>query len=277
MVQGGPRFPRTRATFDIGVKMKKALPAALGVLVLIIATACGGPKLSKSEQKISKTIATALSKPDDALLSKKEATCVADKFVGAVGEKKLKSTKAVTADDKYNSNGANADKKTSAAFTKALLDCTDEKDVQKAFSKTVSKAIGAASASGLSDKDVNCFSKEFVESAGVKGLLSTRVITDTGAMNLDSALPPQLDTKTATSYADALLGCVNYRKLLADQAAQSDKKIDATKLEACFKKDISDSDIKKLLVANQTQSADAAALQTDLTKKTDACTKEAKK
>ncbi|RNL75473.1 hypothetical protein [Nocardioides marmorisolisilvae] len=254
--------------------MKKALPAALGVLVLLLATACGGVKLTKTEQKISKTIATAISKPDDALLSKKDATCVADKFVGDVGEKKLKSAKAVAADDSYNTNGANVDKKTSNAFSKALLDCINEKDALKAYDKTVTTAFEKSTTGVLDDSDVTCFASKFVKTAGVQRLLSSQVITDTGEFNTAGA---DLDAKTSGNYADAFLGCVDYQKVQAQQVAKSDKTIDAAKLEACFKRTMPISDIKKLIVANQTQSSDATALNAASDKKASACAKSSKK
>lgn len=254
--------------------MKKALPAALGVLVLLLATACGGTDLTKSEQKISQKIATAISKPKDALLSKKQATCVAEKFVDAVGEKKLKSAKVVGADGSYNTNGANVDKKTSAAFSKALLDCVDEDKALKSYDKTVTKAFKASTSGVLSDDDVTCFASKFVKSAGVKRLLSAQVITDAGEFNTSGA---QLDTKTSGNYADAFLGCVDYQKVQAEQVAKNDKTIDADKLEACFKKNMPISDIKALIVANQTQSPEAETLNAASDKKASACAKGAKK
>ena len=254
--------------------MKKAIPAALGVLVLLLATACGGPKLTKSEAKISKAIAAAISKPDDALLSKKDAKCVADKFVGDVGEKKLKSKKVVGGDGTYNTNGANVDKKTSNLYAKALLDCVDEKPTLKAYEKTVTKAFTASTTGVLEDKDVKCFATKFVKDAGVKRLLSSQVITDTGEFNTAGAT---LDKATSGNYADAFLGCVDYQKVQAVQVAKGDKTIDADKLEACFKRTMPIADIKALIVANQTQAADAATLTAASDQKAAACAKEAKK
>jgi len=254
--------------------MKKALPAALGVLVLLLVPACGGPKLTKTEQKISKTIATAIAKPDDALLSKKDAKCVADKFVAAVGEKKLKSSKVVGADDTYNTNGANVDKKRSNAFAKALLDCVDEKSTLKAYDKTVTKAFSASTTGVLDDSDVKCFADKFVKGAGVKRLLSSQVITDTGEFNTAGAV---LDKETSGEYADAFLGCVDYQKVQAEQVAKSDKTIDAAKLEACFKQTMPIADIKELIVANQTSAANAATLNAASDKKASDCAKKSKK
>jgi hypothetical protein len=255
--------------------MKKALPAALGVLVLLLVSACGGgPSLTKDEQKISKKIATAISKPDDALLTKKEATCVSDHFVDTVGEKKLKSAKVVGSDGSYNANGANVDKKTSAAFSKALLGCVGEKKALKAFEKTVTKAFTASTTGVLASKDVTCFASKFVKAAGVKRLLSSQVITDTGSFNTAGAT---LDKPTSSSYADAFLGCVDYQKVQAEQVAKNDKTIDADKLEACFKRTMPIADIKNLIVANQTQAAEATALNAASDKKAAACAKESKK
>jgi len=254
--------------------MKKALPAALGVLVLLLASACGGPKLTKTEQKISKEIASAISKPDKALLSKKDAKCVSDKFVGAVGAKKLKSSKVVGTDNTYNANGVNVDKTRSNAFAKALTDCIDEKKVLKAYDKTVTAAFTSSTQGVLESKDVDCFATKFVKTAGVKRLLSAQIITDTGEFNTAGA---DLDKATSTNYADAFLGCVDYQKLQAEQVAKSDKTIDEAKLEACFRENMPTKDIKALIVANQTQSADATTLNADSDKKAKACAKEATK
>lgn len=254
--------------------MKKALPAALGVLVLLLATACGGAKLTKTEQKISKEMAATISKPDKALLSKKDAKCVSDKFVAAVGAKKLKSAKVVGTGNSYNTNGANVDKTRSNAFYKALTDCIDEKKALKAYDKTVTTAFTSSTAGVLDSKDVGCFADKFVKTAGVKRLLSAQIITDTGEFNTTGAV---LDKATSTNYADAFLGCVDYQKLQAEQVAKSDKTLDATKLEACFRRTMPTSDIKALIVANQTQSSDAASLNAESDKKAKACAKEATK
>jgi hypothetical protein len=256
--------------------MKKAIPAALGVLVLLVATACGSsaPKLTKTETKISKSVASELVKPDDALLSKAKAKCVADRFVSAVGEKKLKSRKAVGADDTYNANGANIDKKTSAAFSKALLDCVDEKKTLAAYDKTVTKAFTASTTGVLKTDEVKCFASKFVKTTGVKRLLSSQVVTDAGAFNTSGAV---LDETTSGNYADAFLGCVDYQKVQAVEVAKNDKTVDAAKLEACFKRTMPISDIKALIVANQTQSAEATALNAASDKKASACAKSSKK
>ena len=254
--------------------MKKAIPAALGVLVLLLVTACGGPKLTKTEQRISGSMTTAISKPDDALLSKKDAKCVSDKFVADVGEKKLKSAKVVAADDTYNANGANVDKKTSHAFSKALLDCVDEKDTLKAYDKTITDAVTKSSTGVLKPEEVQCFAGKFVKSVGVTRLLSSQLITDAGAFNTGSA---KLDKATSGDYADAFLSCVDYAKLQAAQYVKSDTSLDTAKLEACFRKAFSKSDIKALIIASQTGSADATALTADSNKKVAGCTKVAKK
>lgn len=255
--------------------MKKALPAALGVLVLLLAAACGGgPSLTKTETTISKSIAKALTKPTHALLSKSEAKCVADKFVADVGEKKLKSTKAVGADDTYNANGANVDKKTSAAYAKALLDCVEEKPTLAAYQKTMTTAFTTSTSGVLTSDDVQCFATKFVKDAGVKRLLSSQVITDAGEFNTSGAT---LDKTTSGNYADAFLGCVDYQKVQAEEVAKNDQTIDATKLEACFKESISTADIRALIVANQTQAAEATALNSASDKKSSACAKKSKK
>lgn len=256
--------------------MKKAAPAVLAVLVLLLAAACGGSgdELTSNETSIAKKIAKALTASPDALLTKKQATCTADAFVADVGEKKLKSAKVVAADDSYPTNGANAERSTSAAYAKALLGCVPEKKLLDAYEKTVRTAFTASSTGVLEAGDVSCFSKKFVADTGVARLLASKVITDSGGFNSTGAT---METATAGAYADAFLGCVDYQKVQATEVAKSDSSIDAAALEACLRRTKPESEIRALIVAVQTNAANAQALNTASGKKDAACTKEAKK
>lgn len=252
--------------------MKKAVPALVGVLLLFLATACGGTSLSSAEKPVAKKISTALAKPSASILSQADATCVADAFVSDVGLAKLKSAKVVTTSGNYNANGANVSKSTSAAYSKALLGCIDKSKADKAVLKNVTAAFSASSAGVLAASDVNCFSKKFVDKVGLSGLMAAQVVTDTGEFNQNGA---SLDATTSGAYADAFLGCVNYQKIQADAVAKANPKIDATKLAACLSAAMPTDYVRKLIVANQTQSAEASTLNTESNAKAATCTKAA--
>lgn len=251
--------------------MKKAVPALAALLLLLTATACGG-SLSSDEKPVADKISTALAKPSDSILTKSQATCVADAFVKKLGVTKLKSAKVVTDKGAYNANGANVTKATSAAYTTALLGCLDEAKAKKAVLANVTKAFTASSAGVLQPTAVVCFSQKFVDTVGVKGLMAARIVTDAGEFNTQGAV---LDTNTSGAYADAFLGCVNYQQLQAQAVAKSNPKIDAVKLAACLTAAMPTPYVRALIVANQTQSAEAATLNADSNTKAAACTKRA--
>ena len=88
---------------------------------------------------------------------------------------------------------------------------------------------------------------------------------------------PTFDADTSGKFADALLGCVDYQKRLADDTAKSTPGLDAAKFEACLEKKLPDSLVKKMLVAQQTQSKDAATIGEQGTKAMTACKADATK
>lgn len=165
--------------------MTKAAPAALGALLLVALTACGSGSSGKADKaplsKDEKTAVTSLEKAftssTSGALTSKEASCVATRFVGAVGLAKLKSAKLITS-----------------------------------------------------------------------------------ANQVDTSSTPTFDTETSGKFADALLGCVDYQKRLAEETVKSDPSIDQAKFQACLDKNLPDSLVKKMLVAQQTQSKDAATV-----------------
>jgi hypothetical protein len=251
--------------------MKKAVPALAALLLLLTATACGG-SLSSDEKPVADKISTALAKPSDSILTKSQASCVADAFVSKLGLTKLKAAKVVTPTGGYNPNGANASKATSAAYANALLGCLDQSKATKAVLANVTKAFTASSAGVLDPTSVTCFSKKFVDTIGVRGLMSAKIVTDSGEFNTQGAV---LDARTSGAYADAFLGCVNYQHLQAQAVAKSNPKVDAVQLEACLTSAMPTAYVRALIVANQTQSADATALNTESNAKAAACTKQA--
>jgi hypothetical protein len=164
--------------------MTKAAPAALGVLLLVALTACGGssgkddkPALSKDEKTAVTSLEKAFTSSTTGALTSQEATCVATKFVDTVGLAKLKSAKLLTASNQ-----------------------------------------------------------------------------------VDTTSTPKFDTDTSGKFADALLGCVDYQKRLAAETVKTDPALDQAKFQACLEKNLPDSLVKKMLIAQQTQSKDAATI-----------------
>lgn len=118
--------------------MKKALTAALGILLLVALTACGGSDKAdkgKSDHKVTlsaeeKTAAANLQKAftesTTGGLSDTEAKCVATAFVDKVGLTKLKSAQLLTDKDEVNTTGnPKFDADTSGKFADSLLGCVD--------------------------------------------------------------------------------------------------------------------------------------------------------
>ena len=148
----------------------------------------------------------------------------------------------------------------------ALTACgSSESDGQKAPSlskdektavASLEKAFTESTTGGLSKTQANCVAAHFVDSVGLAKLKTAELITDTNEVN--TAGSPSFDADTAGKFADSLLGCVNYQKQLAEQTAKTDTTLDEAAFEDCLEKELPDSLVKKMLVAAQTSSSDAA-------------------
>ncbi|MCW2785087.1 MAG: hypothetical protein JWP74_1604 [Marmoricola sp.] len=254
--------------------MKKALLALVGITVLFAATSCGNA-LSSAEKPVAKKMSAALVKETGGILSKKQADCTSKEFVSSEGLAKLKKAKVIVSKTgAYNANGANVTKTTSAAYSAALIKCVSEKTAEKGFLKNVTAAFTASSQGVLAASDVTCFAKKFVETVGVKDLLAAQIVTDAGTFNQTGAT---LTASTSGKYADAFLGCVDYQKVQAEAVAKSNPLVDPVKLAACLSTSMPTSYVRQLIVANQTQSSEAATLNSDSNAKATACTKAATK
>lgn len=146
---------------------------------------------------------------------------------------------------------------------------------EKAAVTGLEKAFTSSTSGALTSKEARCVATDFVSSVGVKKLRSANLITASGEVN--TAGTPKFDAKTSGKFADALLGCVDYQKRLADETTKSDTTIDAAKYEACLDKKLPDSFVKKLLIASQTQSKDSTTLGQQATKAMTDCKADAKK
>jgi hypothetical protein len=258
--------------------MKKAAPALTAVLLLVLATACGGGNGSSSapsseEKAVIASVAKQVT-TTDGLLDAQHAQCVATKFVTSVGVKRLQSSKAVGADDQYVANGALVDASTSAAYTKALLACVDEPTALTRLETAAEAGYGAQTKNILASGQVHCLISKFVGDLGVSKLFASRFVSDSGAFNGSGSA---YDDQTAGTFADALVACVDYPKLQAQDAAAKNKKLSATKLATCLHQRISDAEVKATIVARLTGSSDADAQLAASNAKAKACEKVSRK
>jgi hypothetical protein len=163
------------------------------------------------------------------------------------------------------------------AVTACGSDKSDDKDevtlskAEKDVAANIAKAFGDSSGA-LTEKESSCFAESFVSEVGLEKLESAKLIDENGELNQASA---SFDAEISGEFADAFLGCVDYTQRQAEEIAKTDKTIDAKALESCLAEEMPDSFVKKLIVASQTQSEDAATLGEESTKKLTDCKTEA--
>jgi hypothetical protein len=146
---------------------------------------------------------------------------------------------------------------------------------EKTAVTSLEKAFTTSTTGALTSKEASCVATKFVDTVGLAKLKSTKLLT--ASNQVDTTSTPTFDADTSGKFADALLGCVDYQKRLAAETAKSDPGLDEAKFEACLQKNLPDSLVKKMLVAQQTQSKDAAAIGEQGTKAMTDCKAEATK
>jgi len=129
---------------------------------------------------------------------------------------------------------------------------------EKVAAASLEKAFTSSATGALTTSEAKCTSTDFVDKVGLTKLKSSKLIND--QLQVNTTGTPTFDADTSGKFADALLGCVKYQKRLAQETAKTDATIDATKFEACLKDKLPNSLVKKMLVAEQTQSQDAATV-----------------
>jgi hypothetical protein len=158
---------------------------------------------------------------------------------------------------------------------------SDKKDTvslskdEKTAAASLEKAFTSSSTGALTTTEAKCTATRFVGTVGLAKLKSSKLIDD--KLQVNTAGSPTFDAATSGKFADALLGCVKYQARLAQETAKSDTTIDAKKFEACLDKELPNSLVKKMLVAEQTQSKDAATIGAQGTKAMTDCKTQAKK
>lgn len=157
--------------------MKKLLPTLAAALLVAATTAgCGGGNgngngtaghgLSSSEQKVADTMSAYLAKNGNGSISKKDAQCIADGWVGRSGVGKLEKSKVLTSKDQVNtSSNTKITPSLAGDYADALLDCIDYASLQ---SKAVAKVNPGIDAKKMAD----CFGKAMPKADEKKLLVS---------------------------------------------------------------------------------------------------------
>jgi hypothetical protein len=127
---------------------------------------------------------------------------------------------------------------------------------EKTAVANLAKAFTESTTGALTTTEAKCVATDFVDKVGLTKLKSANLLNDKGEVNTASS--PNFDTDTAGKFADALLGCVDYQKRLAEETAKTDKTIDAAKFEDCLKEKLPDSLVKKMLIASETNASNSA-------------------
>ena len=146
---------------------------------------------------------------------------------------------------------------------------------EKTAVTSLEKAFTSSTTGALTATEAKCTATKFVSSVGIAKLKSAKLLDD--KLQINTAGSPTFDAATSGKFADALLGCVKYQARLAQETAKSDTTIDATKFQACLEKELPNSLVKQMLVAEQTQSKDAATIGQQGTKAMTDCKAQAKK
>lgn len=145
----------------------------------------------------------------------------------------------------------------------------------KAAVASLETAFTSSSTGALTTTEAKCVATKFVSTVGVKKLKAAKLLDANNKVNTSTS--PSFDATTSGKFADALLGCVNYQKRLADETVKSDPTIDAVKFEKCLQDKLPDSLVKKMVVASQTQSSDAATIGKQGTQAMTDCKTQSKK
>jgi hypothetical protein len=158
---------------------------------------------------------------------------------------------------------------------------SDKKDTpslskdEKTAVASLQKAFTTSTTGALTTTEAKCTATDFVDAVGLKKLKSSKLLTD--KLEVNTAGSPNFDADLSGKFADALLGCVKYQKRLAEETAKTDDTIDVAKFEDCLDEKLPDSLVKKMLIASQTQSKDAATINEQGTKAMSDCKTAAKK
>ncbi|MCZ4498406.1 MAG: hypothetical protein JWQ74_959 [Marmoricola sp.] len=259
--------------------MKKAPAALVGVLLLLVLTACGGggsglsakvktgpyAGLTKEGSLVAGAIATAIVRPDGGMLDQAAAECVAKKVVADVGVAGLRTAGTVSATNVYAANGVNVNATTSAAYTKALLGCVDQ---SAAVATIRANLVKDTSGGEMSPTSLRCYVNKVVDTIDLAHLMSAKLVTDAGELSPAT----QADAKTAASVTDAILGCADYFAL--QTAGVKKQKLPGFKpavYQRCLETKIPKPTIRAFLIAIQANTPDVESLSKSIGATTAGC------
>lgn len=146
---------------------------------------------------------------------------------------------------------------------------------EKVAVANLEKAFTSSTTGALTTTEAKCVATRFVSTVGVKKLKSAKLLDE--KLQVNTTASPSFDTGTSGKFADALLGCVDYQKRLAEETAKTDPTIDMAKFQKCLEDKLPDSLVKKMVVASQTQSSEAATFGKQGTQAMTDCKAQSKK
>jgi hypothetical protein len=146
---------------------------------------------------------------------------------------------------------------------------------EKVAAASLEKAFTSSTTGALTTTEATCVATRFVSTVGLTKLKAAKLLDD--KLQVDTTATPTFDASTSGKFADALLGCVDYQKRLAEETAKTDATIDAAKFQKCLEDKLPNSLVKKMVVASQTQSKDAATIGKQGTQAMTDCKAQSKK
>jgi hypothetical protein len=179
--------------------MKKAFPAVLAVLFLVVLPGCGSDKsathrvtLTKDEKTAAASLKKAFTDSTTGALSSTEAGCVATKFVDTVGLAKLKSSKLLTdANQVDTASTPQFDADTAGKFADALLGCMDYQQRLADETAKTDKTVDAA-------KFGACLDDKLPDSLVKKMLVASQTGSSDGAALGEQANKAMTDCKASS-------------------------------------------------------------------------------
>lgn len=182
--------------------MKKAVLPGL-VAVLLLLTGCSedepsSPSATKDGKSVVAAMSTALLAPEQGVESA-DATCIAKRFVDALGVQKLIDASVVTPELGYTSGTAEASS-LGADLSAARSFCLEDK-------VAVTLAAAITSPDGLISRptDATCVAQRFVHTVGLDRMIAGQVVDTLLGYVANGALQ---DFTNARSYGEALAGCL---------------------------------------------------------------------
>lgn len=231
---------------------KAAIPALVVLAVVLLTSGCSddgdtSPSGTSDGKKIVASMKAAL--PSAALaVGTEDATCIAKRFVDAVGTQKLVEAQVVSPAFQYTAGTAEKSE-LAPEFTAARGHCLEEK-----AALSIAPAITTADGLITKPKDAACVARDFAHAVGLDRLIAGQVVDTAFTYVPNGALQ---DAGNARAYGDAVLRCLGQEPALATlkgvvEAGYASKSIAlAAPYAACFLPKFADSTGVSGLFANR--------------------------